>query len=51
MNHHPFEAACRAVVWQGLAADALARAKGETAVFTTELAAYLPEVLRNEWGD
>jgi len=51
MNHHPFEAACQAVVWHGLAADALARAKGETAVFTAELANYLPEVLRNEWGD
>jgi len=51
MNHHPFEAACRAVVWHGLAADALARAKGETAVLTAELAAYLPEALRNEWGD
>jgi len=51
MNHHPFEAACRAVVWHGLAADALARAKGETAVLTSELAAYLPEALRSEWGD
>jgi NAD(P)H-hydrate epimerase len=51
MNLNPFEAACRAVVWHGLAADALARAKGETAVFTAELANFLPEALRNEWGD
>ncbi len=46
----PVGAASRAVVWHGLAADALARARGETAALTSELAAYLPEALRNEWG-
>ncbi len=38
------------VVWHGLAADALARDKGETAALTAELAAYLPAALRNDWG-
>ncbi len=51
MQRNPFDAAVRAAVWHGLAADALARAKGETAALTAELAAYLPEALRHEWGD
>jgi len=51
MPRNPFTAATRAVIWHGLAADALARAKGETAAYTAELAAHLPEALRNEWGD
>jgi NAD(P)H-hydrate epimerase len=51
LQRNPFTAATRAVVWHGLAADALARAKGETSVLVSELAAYLPEALRNEWGD
>jgi NAD(P)H-hydrate epimerase len=51
LPRNPFTAATRAVVWHGLAADALARAKGETSVLTAELASYLPEALRNEWGD
>jgi NAD(P)H-hydrate epimerase len=41
-----FEAAARAVAWHGLAADALACAKGETAVLTAELTGYLGEALR-----
>ena len=45
---NPFEAACRAVVWHGLAADALARAKGPTAVATTDMIEYLSAVLRHE---
>ena len=45
---NPFEAACRAVVWHGLAADALARCKGPTAVATTDMIDYLSAVLRNE---
>jgi NAD(P)H-hydrate epimerase len=46
----PMIAAARGVVWHGLAADALARARGDTAALTAELAAFLPEVLRDEWG-
>lgn len=42
----PLEAACRAVVWHGSAADALARAHGAVAVRTTQLLDFLPEVLR-----
>jgi NAD(P)H-hydrate epimerase len=38
------------VVWHGLAADALARERGETAVFTAELANFMPAALRNDWG-
>jgi NAD(P)H-hydrate epimerase len=39
-------AALRAVVWHGLAADALARAHGQTAVTVTHLIDFLPAVLR-----
>lgn len=42
----PLLAACRGVSWHGLAADALARARGQVAVRTTELLEFLPEVLR-----
>ncbi len=41
-----FGAAARAVAWHGLAADALACAKGETAALTAELTGYLGEALR-----
>jgi len=41
-------AACRGVVWHGLAADALARARGQVAVTTTQLLDYLPAVLRGQ---
>ncbi|MGC4074532.1 MAG: NAD(P)H-hydrate dehydratase [Nibricoccus sp.] len=44
----PFAAACRGVVWHGLAADALARARGPVAVRTTELLEFLPDALRGE---
>ena len=46
---NPFEAACQAVVWHGQAADALARAKGQTATTTTQLLAKLSDVLRAPW--
>jgi NAD(P)H-hydrate epimerase len=39
-------AACRGVVWHGLAADALARDRGQTSVVITQLLDYLPDVLR-----
>jgi NAD(P)H-hydrate epimerase len=39
-------AASRGVVWHGMAADALARAKGQVAVQTTQLLDFLPAVLR-----
>jgi NAD(P)H-hydrate epimerase len=39
-------AAARGVVWHGLAADALARAKGQVAVQTTQVLDYLSEALR-----
>jgi NAD(P)H-hydrate epimerase len=42
----PLLAAARGVVWHGLAADALARAHGQTAVQTTQLLDFLPVVLR-----
>lgn len=42
----PLLAACRGAVWHGLAADALARARGQTAVQVTQLLNFLPEVLR-----
>lgn len=42
----PLAAACRGVVWHGLAADALARTRGQVAVRTTELLDFLPVVLR-----
>ena len=40
-------AACRGVVWHGLAADHLARAYGQTAVQTTQLLDFLPAALRS----
>lgn len=42
----PLGAAARGVVWQGLAADALARAEGATAVRTTQLLDFLAPALR-----
>lgn len=39
-------AACRGTLWHGLAADALARTRGATAVHTTELLPFLSDVLR-----
>ncbi len=39
-------AAARGVVWQGLAADLLARAHGQVAVQTTQLLDFLPAALR-----
>jgi NAD(P)H-hydrate epimerase len=44
----PLLAAARGVVWHGLAADALARAHGQTAVQVTQLLDFLPAVLRCE---
>lgn len=41
----PLEAAARAVVWHGLAADHLARAHGQVAVRTTQLLDYLRPAL------
>ena len=46
----PMLAAARGVIWHGLAADALARSRGETAALSAELAAFMPEALRDEWG-
>lgn len=43
-------AAICGVVWHGLAADALARERGETAVLTAELVNFMPAALRNDWG-
>jgi ADP-dependent NAD(P)H-hydrate dehydratase / NAD(P)H-hydrate epimerase len=43
----PLLAAARGVVWHGLAADALARAHGQTAVRTTQLLDFLPTALRD----
>ena len=42
----PLLAAARGVVWHGRAADALARARGQVAVQTTQLLDFLPTVLR-----
>jgi len=42
----PLTAACRGAVWHGMAADALARAQGQTAVRTLELLDYLGPALR-----
>jgi NAD(P)H-hydrate epimerase len=39
-------AACRGVVWHGLAADLLARDRGQVAVQVTQLLDYLPAALR-----
>lgn len=44
----PLLAACRGTVWHGLAADLLARARGQVAVQTTQLLDFLPAVLRCE---
>lgn len=46
MPQWPLLAAARGVVWQGLAADALARAQGAVAVTTTELLRHLSAALR-----
>ena len=43
----PLLAACRGVVWHGLAADHLARAHGQTAVQTTQLLDFLSAALRS----
>lgn len=43
-------AVCRALVWHGLAAEALARESGQVAVRTTQLLEYLSGVLRDESG-
>jgi NAD(P)H-hydrate epimerase len=40
-------AACRGVVWHGLAADLLARDRGQVAVQATQLLDYLPAALRH----
>jgi NAD(P)H-hydrate epimerase len=42
----PLLAACRGTLWHGLAADALARAHGQTAVMTTQVLDFLPMALR-----
>ena len=42
----PLLAACRGVLWHGLAADALARRYGQASVHTTQLLDFLPDVLR-----
>jgi len=42
----PTGAATRGVVWHGMAADELARARGQVAVTTTQLLDFLPVVLR-----
>lgn len=42
----PLLAAARAVVWHGMAADMLARARGQTAVNITQLLDFLPAALR-----
>lgn len=44
----PLAAACRGALWHGLAADALARARGAVAVTTTELLDFLGPALREE---
>ena len=42
----PLQAACRGVVWHGLAADLLARDRGQGAIEVTQLLDYLPAALR-----
>ncbi|MFA5057609.1 MAG: NAD(P)H-hydrate dehydratase [Opitutaceae bacterium] len=44
--HEPVPAACRGVVWHGLAADLLARDRGQVSVQVTQLLDYLPAALR-----
>jgi NAD(P)H-hydrate epimerase len=46
----PLLAACRGVVWHGLAADLLARDRGQVAVQVTQLLDYLPDALRDPAG-
>ncbi len=43
-------AACRGVVWHGMAADLLARDRGQVAVQVTQLLDYLPDALRDAAG-
>jgi NAD(P)H-hydrate epimerase len=43
----PLLAACRAAVWHGMAADGLARARGQAAVSTTQLLDFLGPALRD----
>ncbi len=45
-THEPVPAACRGVVWHGLAADLLARDRGQVAVEATQLLDYLSPALR-----
>jgi hydroxyethylthiazole kinase-like uncharacterized protein yjeF len=45
-THEPVPAACRGVVWRGLAADLLARDRGQVAVEATQLLDYLSPALR-----
>ena len=47
----PTLAAARGVVWHGLAADALARARGQVAVQTTQLLDFLPVALRSAFAE
>jgi NAD(P)H-hydrate epimerase len=47
----PLLAACRGVVWHGLAADGLARAYGQTAVQTTQLLDFLPAALKTTFAE
>jgi NAD(P)H-hydrate epimerase len=42
----PLLAACRGVMWHGMAADLLARDRGQVSVQVTQLLDYLPAVLR-----
>ena len=44
----PIAAACCGVVWQGIAADLLARDQGQVAVRTTQILDYLAAALRGE---
>ena len=41
----PLAVACRGVVWHGMAADLLARDRGQMAVQVTQLLDYLPAAL------
>ena len=43
----PLLAACRAAVWHGMAADGLARVRGQAAVSTTQLLDFLGPALRD----
>lgn len=45
---NPFDALSKAVVWHGLAAEALARSKGQVAVRTTDLCNFLSPILHHE---